>query len=195
MISDLSAWRPGGYSRPDDSPHAPLAIASRTQALHGRQLGCRWTTRRHTHDQPPHLPGAHHQHGVGANALALQLRGVGVHRLVQRPRPVAVGAADHGRHALGQIRQTRGQLRDVQPALRVRVHVNEPGRHVEAVGPNGVGGAPRAEAADGRDPAFSDHHVGGKRLRAAAVDDLTPQDQHVGSRRTDRCPGAATHDP
>ena len=30
VTSDVSAWLPGGYSKPDDSPHAPDSIASRT---------------------------------------------------------------------------------------------------------------------------------------------------------------------
>ena len=110
-------------------------------------------------------------------------------------RPATVRVDEHGGDALGEQRVRPTQRLGGEPACRMRVRIDETGRHPRPIGIDDAARARAVDEADGGDAAIADRHVGAIPRVPGAVDDEAVGDhERVGllsQRRGDREPRAA----
>ncbi|MEZ5417726.1 MAG: hypothetical protein R2708_10315 [Vicinamibacterales bacterium] len=172
--------------------HRPGDEAHHVAALGRRGLGAVVA-----HHHAPHLLRRDVRDGVHRDALALEtvevLRerppvgrravGPGFLEMVARRRARAL-AGDVERHALAHL--ALGGAVGQQRHLRVRMEIDEAGRHHQA---RGFDGAPRGlsgQRPDGGDAIAADADIGAHGGRPGAVEHLPAHDQHIERRRLSR---------
>ncbi len=122
-----------------------------------------------------HRPVPHHQRRVHADPVSLVQRSL----LGQRPRPAAVGIEDSGRDTLEQNGRRAPELGAPEALVRVRVHVDETGRHVEVACIDDQLCRGAVQATHRRDPSVADADIRPVPGISRAVENASSANEHV----------------